>query len=202
MDVKVRGTNMVVTPGIEEFAQSKITKLSRYLPNISHLHVDFTEQKNSRGRNYIACQITLRHARGAILRSEERVETGDGNAARAALTGAVDKMYSRIQRFKGKRRSRRMRDRYRATMEELALAEELPEDSEWDESGDYDESETDRIIRRKNVSVTAMNEEEAIEQMELLGHTFFMFFNMDNNQINVVYKRRVGGYGLLIPQIE
>lgn len=200
MDVKIRGTNMVVTPGIEEFAQSKLTKLNRYLPNISHLHVDFTEQKNSRGRDIIACQITLRHARGAILRAEERVEMGDGNAARSALTGAVDKMYSRIQRFKGKRRSRRMRDRYRATMEELALAEELPEDSEWDD--DYDESGTDRIIRRKNVSVTAMNEEEAIEQMELLGHTFFMFFNMDNNQINVVYKRSVGGYGLLIPQIE
>ncbi|MCA9890041.1 MAG: sigma 54 modulation/S30EA ribosomal C-terminal domain-containing protein, partial [Anaerolineae bacterium] len=55
---------------------------------------------------------------------------------------------------------------------------------------------------RKNVPARAMNESEAIEQMELLGHTFFMFFNIDENAANVVYKRKNGGYGILALELE
>ncbi len=58
------------------------------------------------------------------------------------------------------------------------------------------------VIRRKDVSVTAMTEEEAIEQMELLGHSFFVFFNPMTANINVVYRRRSEGYGVLNPQVE
>lgn len=204
MDVKIRGTNMSVDSHIETFAHSKLDKLTRILPNIAYLQVDFTEQNNSRGRDMIACQITLRHSRGAILRAEERVGMGEGNAAKTALMGAIDKMYSRIERFKGKRSSsKRMRGRYRATLEELEMSEDF-ENEDLDELNFAPDAEQQdmQIIRRKNVAVTAMLEEEAIEQMELLGHTFFMFFNVDSNQINVVYKRSNGGYGLLMPQIE
>jgi len=52
------------------------------------------------------------------------------------------------------------------------------------------------------VNVSAMNEDEAIEQMELLGHSFFMFFNADKNAVNVIYKRENGGYGLLEPELS
>ncbi|MCA9914302.1 MAG: sigma 54 modulation/S30EA ribosomal C-terminal domain-containing protein, partial [Anaerolineae bacterium] len=84
-----------------------------------------------------------------------------------------------------------------ATLEELALAEELPETTGMDSDGGEPE-----IIRRKKIPARAMNESEAIEQMELLGHTFFMFYNADEDATNVVYKRKTGGYGILALDIE
>lgn len=65
-----------------------------------------------------------------------------------------------------------------------------------------DEEEAEPIIRYKEVFVSAMTEDEAIEQMELLGHTFFLYFNDQTNSVNVVYKRHTSGYGILIPKTE
>jgi putative sigma-54 modulation protein len=124
---------------------------------------------------------------------------------KAAIVAASDKMYRRINRFKGKRRDKRVRDRYGMTDAEMLEAEPLPEDSEplyeYDEVPEADMLEP-QVIRRKTVGISAMHEQEAIEQMELLGHTFFLFFNADTNIVNVVYKRSNGGYGLLEPQVE
>lgn len=202
MDVTIHGNNITIADHIEEYAHEKLSRLARFLPNITSIRADIARQHNSRGRDIVAVQITVRHSRGAILRSEEKVDMStDVNAVKMAVNGAIDKMYSRIQRFKGKRESsRRLRDRFTATVEELNEAEEIPSledmaapDAGWKEP---------QIIRRKEVSVVAMNEDEAVEQMELLGHDFFMFFNPDKNQVNVVYRRSNGGYGVLIPRIE
>jgi putative sigma-54 modulation protein len=87
--------------------------------------------------------------------------------------------------------------------EELLVAEALPDEDEIAADGNFDDDvEEPQVIRRKDVAVSAMHEEEAIEQMELLGHNFFLFFNADTNSVNVVYKRSSGGYGLLEPRIE
>src|SRR5690606_11543458 len=110
--------------------------------------------------------------------------------------------------FKGKTNNKRVRDRYSMSQDELTLAEPLPDEEEaathYDDYEDVPPADVlePQVIRRKTVGISAMNEEEAIEQMELLGHTFFLFFNADKNIVNVVYKRSNGGYGLLEPQIE
>jgi putative sigma-54 modulation protein len=201
MDVMINGTNLQVVDKMADYARERLEKLTRYLPNIASIRADFSQQHNSRGRDDIIVQITVRHSRGAILRSEEKVPMSDNNnAAMLALDSAIDKMYTRISRFKGKRKEKHMRDRFMATTAEIEESEAIPSiedmaipDAGWKEP---------QIIRRKQVVITAMNEEEAIEQMELLGHTFFMFFNADSNQIQVVYRRNNGGYGVLIPNIE
>jgi putative sigma-54 modulation protein len=201
MDVTIQGTNMNVTSVIEEFAHDKLDKLHRFLPNITSIRADISKQNSSRGRDIIAVQITVRHDRGAILRAEEKIEMGDGNAVKVAIQGAVDKMYSRIQRFKGKREPKRgLRESFMATEAEIREAEALPsvEDLEAPDAG----WKMPQIIRRKVVAVSAMNEAEAVEQMELLGHDFFMFFDADHNQISVVYRRSNGGYGVLMPKVE
>ncbi len=207
MDVKIHGKQIDITPEFESYTQEKLSKLNRYLPNIRSIEVEMREEHNNRGPHVISAQITLRHARGAILRTEERMEKEDYNTARAVLLAASDKMYRRIRRFKGKRRSKRMREAYGATPEELALAEPLPEDvpeangaiapvvAEETDGTAFD------IVRRKRVLLNPMYEDEAIEQMELLGHTFFLFFNAETESMNVVYKRANGGYGLLIPEV-
>lgn len=192
MDIHIQGHNLKVNAALEEYAQKKLERLYRFLPNISDIRLDFSRENTRRGEDLAKAQITVRHMRGAILRAEERVP-GD---AQAALNLALDNMYRQIQRFKGKR-SRKGKERFSATVDELLQAEQIPDVEEFEEVPEFAE-----ISRRKDVLITAMKEEEAIEQMELLGHTFFIFFNDATGSINVVYKRRAGGYGVLNPQVE
>lgn len=197
MDIIISGQNMKVTEALETYARKKIDRLERYLPNISDVRLDFVRENSRRGEDLARAQLTVRHRRGAILRAEESVE-GD---FQAALNLAIDKMYRRIERFKGKQ-SRKGHERFSATVEELDIAEELPEVAVIPEVEVQPEEEQLPVARRKDVAVTTMSEEEAVEQMELLGHTFFMFFNDATSNISVVYKRRAGGYGVLIPNLD
>ena len=193
MEIIISGQNVKVNDALEEYARKKLSRLDRYLPNITDVRVDFVRENSRRGEDLARAQITVRHRRGAILRAEESVP-GD---FQVALNQALDNMYRRIERFKGKR-SRKGRERFSATVDELNLAEELPEISD----GAAPEEEEVQITRRKEVIVIAMTEDEAVEQMELLGHNFFLFFNDDTRSINLIYKRRAGGYGILIPRLE
>lgn len=199
MDVMIQGHNMKITDGIEAYAQTKIDKLDRYLPNITEIRIDISRQKTHRGANVTSVQITLRHERGAILRSEEKIAGDDRDSLYAGINQAIDKIYKQIRRFKDKSRNKRRKEyqRYVATIEELELAEDIPDVE--DEAYADTPVEEEEVLRRKEVEVSAMTEAEAIAQMELLGHDFFMFFNADTNGVNVLYKRSSGGYGVLVP---
>jgi putative sigma-54 modulation protein len=196
MDVIIQGRNIKVTEQLEAYTRKKLDRLDRYLPNIIDVRVDLSNENSKRGGDVAIAQITIRHERGAILRAEEK-NAGD---IRKAIDAAVDNMYRRIQRFKGKH-SRKGAERYAATIEELDIAEEIPDVEVYIE--DVPEPAADEpaflVERRKEIDVTAMNEAEAIEQMELLGHAFFLFFNATTGQLNVLYKRDTGGYGVLVP---
>jgi putative sigma-54 modulation protein len=102
----------------------------------------------------------------------------------ASIDAVLDKMYRQIARYKGKRQ-----DRWQASIEDLPIVEPLEEEPEHE------------IVRVKRFDVRPMVPEEAIEQMELLGHHFFVFLNAEEGTINTVYKRRDGNYGLLQPQV-
>jgi putative sigma-54 modulation protein len=195
MDIQINSRNMKITDGLEDYARRKVDRLDRYLPNIRQIRVDLARQNNSRGDDMSIAQITVQHERGAILRAEEKT-TGE---IQQAIDVAVDKMYRRIKRFKGKRvdSKRRQRDRYMATPEEIEAAEALPIPEA--SVGEQAEAEGD-VIRRKALALPPMDEVEAIEQMELLGHSFFMFFNAETGKVNVIYRRSEDGYGLLEPE--
>ena len=66
---------------------------------------------------------------------------------------------------------------------------------------EFEEEESPRIVRTKRFPVSPMDEEEAVEQMELLGHDFFVFFNVNTNEVNVIYRRKDGNYGLIEPEL-
>ncbi|MCA9888657.1 MAG: ribosome-associated translation inhibitor RaiA, partial [Anaerolineae bacterium] len=142
MNVTIRGDGIQVSESLEEFVLNKVDKLERYLPNITSVHIDLSHKNNNRGPDMVVAQITVKHQRGAILRSEERLEKEDRDTIRMAVNHAVDKMYRRIRRFKGKRENKR-REAYVATLEELEIAEELPESVEPES-----ESSEPEIIRR------------------------------------------------------
>ena len=114
---------------------------------------------------------------------------------RAAIDLVLGKMYRRIRSYKGKRR-RRGGDRFAELEPELAMAEPVPGES----PEDY-EDEKIEVVRRKDIVVSPMSEIEAIEQMELLGHDFFVFLNKDSAELNIAYAREDGNYGILRPQV-
>lgn len=185
IEVEIYGRNMEITDRIEEYVTKKVSKLDRYLPGIEEARVDVAYVKSARSAaDRQVAQITIR-GKGFILRSEERSDD-----IFSALDTALDKMQRRIERYKGKRF--RGRGDGRSTAD---LALEAQEDEESTELGPV-------IARRKRFELVPMDELEALEQMALLGHeTFFVFFNASTNEINVLYKRRDGTYGLIEPDM-
>lgn len=184
MDVVIHGHDVDITPRLQSYVERKIGRLDRYMPNIVEIRVDLSEQRSARDGDRQIAQITLRNARGTILRAEER--TSD---LFAAVDATVDKLYRQIERYKGKRRRRE------DSIEDFSRVETAVDLVDEDLG-------SGRVIRRKQFSVVPMYEEEAIEQMELLGHDFFVFVNAESGGVNVLYRRHDGNYGLLVPEFD
>jgi putative sigma-54 modulation protein len=179
-DIKIYGRDMEVTERIDEYVNKKISKLDRFLDDITEVQVDLasTNAKNAQEREI--AQITAR-GKGFILRSEERDEDILG-----AFNLALSTIKRRIKKYKGKRNKRWKRERREANL--MSVNEE--------------ETASTPIVRRKRFAVNPMDEWEAVEQMELLGHdSFFIFYNDHTETINVLYKRKDGKYGLIEPEI-
>lgn len=184
VDIEIHGRNVDVTPRLQSYVERKVERLDRYLPDIVDVRVDLVEQKSNRMGDRQVAQLTVRHRRGMILRAEERT-----NDLFAAVDAVVDKMYRQIERYKGKQRRR---GDYQEDFAAYETAIEL----------DESELEMGDVIRRKKFSIVPMHEEEAIEQMELLGHDFFVFVNAETANVNVVYRRHDDDYGLLEPEVD
>ncbi|MGB9640145.1 MAG: ribosome hibernation-promoting factor, HPF/YfiA family [Anaerolineales bacterium] len=183
--VEVISRNMDVSERLQKYVDTKVAKLDRYLPGIEEARVDVTYEKAARSAaDRQIAQITVR-GKGFILRAEERADD-----IFAALDTALDKIQRRIERYKGKHYRGRGDGRSAAEVVASAIEEEL-------------ESEQPIIARRKKFMLVPMDEIEAIEQMNLLGHdNFFVFYNIKTNGINVLYKRRDGSYGIIEPEIR
>jgi putative sigma-54 modulation protein len=182
MEVKIRGRNIEVTPRLQEYVEKKISKLDRYLPAIDEAHMELSAEKTRSAQDRQVAQLTIR-SKGALLRAEER-----NHDLYTAIDAVLDKMYRQIGRYKGKHQ-----DRARLGVQELG-GEELPVQVE-------PASTTGRIVRTKRFQMVSINSEEAIEQMELLGHDFYVFFNAEVGAVNVLYRRKDGNYGLILPEM-
>jgi putative sigma-54 modulation protein len=178
--------NMRLTDTTRDYVEKKAAKLERYLQEIDEIRVELSHIKSARSaQDRQVAQITV-HGKGFILRSEERADD-----IHAAFDTALDKVQRQIDRYKGKHYRGRGDGRSAA---EVADAEEVPVD----ETGEL----LPLIARRKKFIVLPMMEDEAVEQMRLLGHdNFFIFFNAEQNSIQVLYRRRNGTYGLIQPVV-
>jgi putative sigma-54 modulation protein len=180
LEVNVFSRNIEVHDHLSDQIQRKVSGLDRYLDDISEARVDLasTNARNAEEREVV--QITVQ-GKGFILRAEER-----SSDIVVALNMAVETLQRRIKRFKGKRSQR-----WKQGMEH---SEEIDDDTE-----DLDKPV---IARIKKFLLRPMDEWEAIEQMELLGHNnFFVFYNAQTETINVLYKRHDGSFGLIQPEI-
>jgi putative sigma-54 modulation protein len=191
MEIVVRGRNVNVTERVEEYVEKKVGKLERYLPIIDEARMELSQEETRSAQHRMIAQLTVR-SRGKVLRAEEREQD-----LFAAIDLVAEKMQRQITRFKDRLYSKgQMRGaetvRVPETTEAVAAVEAVAE-AEVEPVGS--------IVRTKTFLVTPMNPEEAIEQMELLGHDFFVFYNSDVDGINVLYRRRTGDYGLLQPEL-
>ena len=175
--------NMRLTDNIRDYVEKKAAKLERFLQEIDEVRVELSHIKSARSAlDRQVAQITV-HGKGFILRSEERADD-----IHAAFDAALEKVQRQIDRYKGKH--------YHGRGDGRSAAEVLEEDLPVDETGEL----LPLIARRKKFIVIPMNEDEAVEQMRLLGHdNFFDFFNAEQNSIQVLYRRRNGSYGLIEP---
>lgn len=190
MEVQIHARNVDITPRLRDYIETKVSRLDRYLPNIIEAKLDLSAQRQKQGGDRAIAQLTVRHRRGTILRVEDRNQSDFF----AAIDMVLDKMYRRISTYKGKRQ-RRSGPRFAELEPDLAAAEPVP----GEQAADLNEPKME-IVRRKTIELTPMSEEEAIEQMELLGHDFFVFFNTQTNGICVAYLRKDGNYGILQPE--
>lgn len=179
MQLIITGKNVEVTDWLRSYVEKKIGKLDRYLPTIDEARVELAVEKTKSAQDRQVVQVTVRSS-GTILRVEEK--SAD---MFASVDAAVDKMHRQIARYKGKQRRRGRPSPGEMPPVPVGEAEE----------------EEPRIVRTKRFRVDRMEETEAIEQMELLGHDFFIFLNVNTDRLSIVYRRHDGDYGLLEPEI-
>lgn len=178
MKTTITGRNTVITPAITERIEKKTERMGRYLRADAEMQIRLTKTKN----DMRIAEITIPMGNHVILRSEGREA---GNLFRA-IDEALAKMERQIHKHRTKL-ERNLREDAFQTAPEYIEEENIPE-------------EKIDIIRRKTFPVRPMSVEDAAIQMELLGHEFFAFVNMDTGAINVLYQRKEGGLGLLEPE--
>lgn len=194
MKVTIHSHNLNVSERVEEYAEKKLAKLERYLPNIVEASLELRKEKQ-KGKEQPVAQLTVRNNRGVVLRAEDKKQTD----MFAAIDEVVDKLYRQIRHYKSKS-SHKGNNKWLEIESAWENMEEPPLEDE-PAIDDYD-NEPKKVIRRKVVSLPPMSEQEAIDQMELLGHDFFLFYNGEEDAITVLYKRRDGNYGVLTPRID
>lgn len=186
MQLSINVHHLELTARLQSYVEKKTGRLDRYMPNLVEAKVDLSEQNAKNAEERQVAQITVRDRHGVILRAEER-----SNDIFMAIDAVIDKLYRQISRYRGKMKRRHRRSGRES--EELGLAEPLPIESLEEEESDF------KVVRRKMFSTMPMTVEEAADQMDLLGHNFFVFFNSEEESINVIYRRRDNSYGLLLP---
>ena len=179
MKLTITAQNMVVTPAISKRIEKKTETMGRYLRPDTEMLIKLRKEKKLR-----IVEITVPMGKNVILRSEAAAEDN--------LFLAIDQALAKMERQIRKHRTKLGKN----------LREEIPDVPEFIEEDDDAAEEKDRkIVKRKTFPVRPMSVEDAMIEMELLGHNFFAFVNIDTEQTNVLYLRKDGDLGLLEPEV-
>jgi len=178
MELQILARNdITVSPAIQEYAMSRIGKMARYLPSIDSGKMEISRDGNRQPDQRYVVQVTL-DSNGVVIRAQEKADD-----VRTAIDRVADALTNRVSRYKGKRFDK-SKDTVR-TMEPAPTGAEEPAPP--------------KVVKTKRFTLKPMPVDEATEQMELLGHDFFLFVNSDNGRANLIYRRKDGDYGLIEP---
>jgi len=175
LTIRTRGGDLPLK--VRSYAESKAAKLNRYFRDLQRLELVVTEE-----RGVHVAELTA-EGDGTLLRSQER-----SSDLHAAISNVIAKIERQAVKFKA-----RLRDEHRRA----AVGAEEPAET----AGPAEEASFEPVVlRRKRYAMKPMSPEEAARQMELVGHDFYLFRNADTGEVNAVYRRHDGGYGLIEPE--
>lgn len=179
MKIKIFGKNIEVTEGIRSAVEDKLSKLDKYFTEETRVDVTLSVERNEH-----KVEVTI-PVKGNIIRAEE----------------VSDDMYASIDMAQETIEHQLVKYKNKIVDKKKAYRDSFTDDYI---GADYVEDEEDaiKIVRTKTFGIKPMDPEEACIQMELLGHNFFVFLNADTDEVNVVYKRRGGTYGLIEPVFD
>ena len=181
MELQITGKNMELSPEIRHYIERKLGKLSHHLPRIVEAKVEVVEEKTKSPQQHFVVQATI-DSNGTLLHSQER-----GADLFTAIDKVVAVMNRQIEHYKGKRfdKKRKYSSSVQSKLDREIETAKSPE----------------KVVKVKRFAVKPMSVEEAIDQMELLGHDFFLFFNASSEELNLLYRRKDNSYGLIEPEL-
>ena len=176
MNLVISGKNIDITEGLRSAVEEKIGKLERYFTDTTEVHVTLSTEKE---RQKIEVTIPMK---GNMVRAEETSKD---------MYVSIDLVEEVIERQLRKYKTKIVESKQSAA-----------EFSKMYIDNDYDDEPEIKIVRSKKFGIKPMDPEEACIQMELLGHNFYVFSNSETDEVNVVYKRKNGTYGLIEPELD
>ena len=188
MKLVIHGKNIEITDAIREYVHQKIEKAASHFQNITNqVDVHLSVARNPRISTKQAAEVTI-YANGIVIRAEESSES-----LYASIDLVADKIARQLRKYKEKRQDHKTQPI--STKEAVA-----PETVAADLIGDSTPELPEEVVRTKYFSMPPMTLEEAQEQLQLVGHDFYMFHNAETGEINVIYERNHGGYGVIQPR--
>ncbi len=181
VEMQVTGKHLEITQEILDYVQRRFEKLSRHLSNIQESKVEILREMTKSPQDRYAVQVTL-NSRGTLLRGEVRAAD-----LFEAIDNAAKVMDRQIERYKGRQNDKSKGLHHNLPAQQAVTTPPL--------------APAGRVVKSKRFEVKPMTADEAVEQMELLGHDFFLFFDEKRGQINLLYKRKDGNYGLIEPEL-
>jgi putative sigma-54 modulation protein len=179
MRLHVKGKNVEVSDSIRQYAEDKMSKLNRQLHELTEVELELRVEKNpSISANQVA-EATV-WTKGPTLRVTEA-----SSDMKSSIDQLTEKLLRQVEQYRGKRRGKQVRGNGSPPGGSMSIPDE--------------EEDGPQIVRTKQFSMKPMNAEEAALQLDLIGHDFFVFRNDESGEINVIYRRRDGGYGLIEP---
>ena len=180
MELQITGKNMEILPAVRSYVERKLGKLARHLPDLTKSRVEISDEKTKSPQQRFVVQVTV-DSNGTLLRGEER-----GEDLLVAIDRVAEVMSRQTEHHKGKRYEKRRGN----SLARGGFSEEITE-----------EQPRGKVVKIKRFTIKPMSGEEAIGQMEVLGHDFFLFFNADSEELNLLYRRKDGNYGLIEPEL-
>jgi ribosome hibernation promoting factor len=184
MRLQVKGRHIDVTDSLFQYAERKLGKLARHLSDESRCELELTVEHNPSISESQVAEATV-WTKGPVLRARE-----SSTDMYASIDLVAEKLERQVKRYREKRTRRQaehIAQHHNHSGEEPTPVATLPEEDEA------------MIVKTKQFNMKPMSEEEALLQLELIGHDFFVFVNADSDEVNVIYKRRDGNYGLIEP---
>jgi putative sigma-54 modulation protein len=180
--LQVKGKNLEVTDSLYRYAEEKFARLERHLNDATRLELELAVERNPSISDSQVAEATV-WTKGPILRARE--SSAD---MRASIDLLVDKLERQVKRYREKRERRQLARHSPHHQPETDAIPVVPEEAE------------PVIVKTKQFAVKPMTPEEAVLQLELIGHDFFVFRNVESTEVNVVYRRRDANYGLIEPR--